>query len=114
MVMVAMLSMLALQSRWQTSLTIVANRQRRSTNDPFQFLEERRIRYCRRISPADRRPTFRAQRSHGKRHRDAVITERIEVNAMQRLAPRNPHSIGPLFHFRAHFPQIGGDGGDAV
>src|SRR6202521_5631352 len=114
MVMVAMRSMLALQSRWQTSLTLTTNDQRLSTSDFSQFLEERRIRYSRRIRPANRRLTFRAQCGHRKRHRNAVITERIEGSAMQMLAPRNPHSIGPLFDFRAHFPQIGRDRSDAI
>src|SRR6266853_3851287 len=89
-------------SRWQTNATD----QRLSTSYFSQLLKERRIRHSRRIRPLNRRLTFRAQRDHRERHRNSVVAERIELSAMQMLATRNPHSIGPLFDFRTHFSQI--------
>src|SRR5712692_3775983 len=111
MVMVAMLSMLSLlatnaKTKSRQSLANIANDQRLSTGDFFQFLEKRRIRHSRRIGPENRGRAFRAQRGHRECHRNSVIAERIQFSAMQMLAARNPHSIGPLFAFRAHFVEV--------
>src|SRR5258708_451935 len=119
MVIVAMLSMIALpatnaklKNRWP--LASVANDQRLSTSNFLQFLKKRRIRHSRSIRTVNRRLALCAQCSHGERHGNAVIAERIQFGAMQTLAPRNPQAIGSLFHFRAHFSQIGSDGRNAV
>src|SRR5712692_8866127 len=121
MVMVAMLSMLSLLAtnarpkiKSRLSLANIANDQRLSTSDFFQFLEKRRIRHSRRVGTVNRRLAFRAQRGHRECHRNSVIAERIQFSAMQMLAARNPHSIGPLFDFRAHFVEVRSNGSNAI
>src|SRR6266849_11073608 len=80
----------------------------------LQHRKELRKRDSGRLSTVDRTFTFGAQRGHGKRHRDAMVSAGINLSAMQLLISRNAQAIFPLLALGTHGPQVSCDESDAV
>jgi len=85
-----------------------------SLRDQIQKIEEFGEADFRGLCALDERVAFGAQRGHGERHGDAVVSAGIDGGAVQLLASRDIKAIFELFHFRTHGAQVACDQGDAV
>jgi hypothetical protein len=80
----------------------------------FQRLEERRIRDGGGFCATDQGFALGSQGCDGEGHSDAVVAEGVEFGAVEGLASGNLQAVFAFFDLRAHEPEIGGDGCDAI
>src|SRR5438105_9452557 len=85
-----------------------------SLRTPAQIVPEVWVRHCHAFRISDRDPIPGRGGENAKRHRDAVITPRVDRAGQ--IPPPWPHTetVGQLVHLGSNRAQILDDGGDAI